>query len=607
VGAGAAALLCILAHAADPQSYKVDIASTGERKLDSTLKESSQLVALRTSAVSPFGLIGRARGDLTRLKTVLDSFGYYQGTVAITIEGVPLEEGSLPETLTALPQGQEAHCRITTTLGPLYRIGKIDLEGELPPGARATLGLTPGAPAVAAAVLAGAGRLQLALQNQGYAYAKVDPPIAYEDPDAHVLDLSFKVDTGPKVRVGDIHFTGFKQVREGVLWRRVALRPGDPYSASAVDQARRDLLDLGVFSAVNVQLAQTPDTEGRVAITFRVRERPKHVVGLKAAYSTDLGGSGGVSWSNRNLTGRADELALSASVINIGGSASTSIGYDVTAKYTLPDVGRRDQSLQFSLGALKQSLEAYDQTAETAGVTLRRKLSSVWSVGLGVSAERDLVVQQGETHNYSLYALTASATYDSTDLPTPLDDPLHGLRANLSVTPTLSVGNPEATFIISQATLATYLDLAKLLAIPPGRSVIATRVLGGLASGAGTFDLPPDQRFYAGGSGTIRGYRYQSVGPQFADGTPIGGTAFGAVGVELRERFGDSLGLVLFADGGEVSDTQNPTDGAFRVGLGIGFRYYTPLGPVRVDLAFPTRRQSGEDKFEVYIGLGQAY
>jgi len=493
------------------------------------------------------------------------------------------------------------------SLGPLYRIGRIDIDGELPPGMASALGLQTGAPAVAADVLAGGARLQAALQNQGFAYARVDAPIADEHPELDVLDLSFHVDAGPRVRFGEVRFTGLKHVNESKVRRRVQLPVGALYDASLVARARKDLLDLGVFGAVNVQLPEKPDAEGRVPITFHLRERLRRVVSLNAAYSSDLGGSGGVTWTNRNLSGRADELRLSASIINLGGTASNGIGYDLSAKYSLPDVWRRDQTLQLSLGALKQSLDAYDQTAQTAGVSLKRKLSSVWGVGVGVSAGHSLVIQEGVTHDYELYAFTVTAFYDSTDLPTPLDDPLHGVRGTFSVAPTLSIGNPQATFLIYQTTIAGYFDMTELIATTPGYTVLAGRFVGGLARGASEFDLPPDQRFYAGGSGTIRGFRYQSVGPQFPDGNPKGGTSFGAVGAELRQRFTETLGGVLFADGGQVSEAADPTAGEFRVGVGTGVRYYTPIGPIRFDLAFPIKRQHNDDKFEIYLGLGQAF
>jgi translocation and assembly module TamA len=180
------------------------------------------------------------------------------------------------------------------------------------------------------------------------------------------------------------------------------------------------------------------------------------------------------------------------------------------------------------------------------------------------------------------------------------------VRASLSVTPTRSFSQPGATFIISQASVAKYLDLQELgLATPPGHSVLALRALAGFAQGASEFSLPPDQRFYAGGSGTIRGYRYQSVGPQFADGNPTGGTAIGAGSVEFRQRIGTNFGAAVFVDAGEVSASSMPSE--FRIGAGAGIRYYTPIGPIRVDIAAPTRHDSNSDAFEIYVGLGQAF
>jgi translocation and assembly module TamA len=185
----------------------------------------------------------------------------------------------------------------------------------------------------------------------------------------------------------------------------------------------------------------------------------------------------------------------------------------------------------------------------------------------------------------------------------------------LTVTPTFSLGHPNARFVVTQITASTYLDLEKLgLAHDPGRSVLALRALAGLAGGASQFSLPPDQRFYAGGSGTIRGYRYQSVGSKnFPDGEPTGGTAINAGTIEFRQRIGAALGFATFVDAGNVSEKLNPLHGAVKVGVGAGLRYYTALGPLRLDLAVPLQRRAGapgvikDDAFEVYIGLGQAF
>jgi translocation and assembly module TamA len=627
-----------LARAADPQPYRLELSPTGNGALDSTLKATSQLAALRTSApVDPFGLIARARGDLGRLGTVLESFGYYQGSVAITINGLALDDPKLGDVLTALPKGRDALCRVSFSLGPLFHLGSIRIDGAIPDSARGSLGLAAGAPAVATDVLAGGARLLTALENQGYAFAKVDAPLADEDPDQHVLNLTFHVVAGPHVRVGEIRLEGLKRVPERLVRRRLLLHTGEPYSALEVERARKDLLTLGVFASVSVRLGNAPDGEGRVPITFHMEERPRHAVSLSAGYSSDLGGSAGVSWSDRNVRGNAEQLTLSATATNLGGTASTGVGYDTSAKYLIPEFAHRDQSLQFAVGAIKQFLQAYQQKALTSGVTLSRKLSSVWTATAGISAVRETITQEGLTGDYTLFALPLGILYDSTDLASPLSDATHGLRSSLTVAPTRSHGQVDSTFFIAQFSIAGYLDLHRLFRADPGRSVLALRALLASAPGATVSvrtvdgvqvqvpDLPPDQRFYAGGSGTVRGYRYQSVGPEFPDGNPVGGTALSAINIEFRQRFGKSFGAALFADAGEVGEKLSPltelihggrcgssaatqgTTNCWAVGVGGGPRYYTPIGVLRFDVAVPTFRRPNDDRFEVYLGLGQAF
>jgi translocation and assembly module TamA len=604
-----------LAHGADPQPYRVDIASTGDGDMDATLKSTSDLQSLRTSApVSPFGLISRGRSDVDRLSTVLESFGYYECRIVIKINGKPLSDPTLADALTALPKGSDARVAISFTLGTLYHLRRIDIDGLVPESINApeTLALNTGQAAVASTVLAAGARLQAALQDEGYAFAKVDPPVAYEAADAPVLDVSFHVVSGTKVNVGEIHFEGLQRVHASLVRKRLMLHTGEQYRPSAIERARHDLFALNVFDQVSVQIGTQIDASGGVPVTFKMRERRRHAFSVSAAYSSDLGGSGGVGWTDRNVFGNAEQLSLSASVINLGGSDTTGIGYDTSAKYLIPEFGHRDQSLQFAVGAIKQQLQAYDQTSKTSSVTLSRKVSSIWTVNVGFSATDEHIIQEQQIHDYTLIASPISIGYDSTNLASPLEDPQHGFRGSVSFTPTLAIGTPNATFIITQVKLATFLDLDHLFSTGAGRSVLAARALAGIAEGAGEFSLPPDQRFYAGGSGTVRGYAYQSVGPQFVrDGSPSGGTAISAGSLEFRQRFGPNWGAVVFIDGGEVSanlkDVPEVTPEGYRVGYGTGLRYYTPIGPIRLDVAVPTKHYLGDDRFDVYIGLGQAF
>ncbi len=269
-----------MAQAADPQPYRVEIASVGDGEMDATLKATSDLQSLRkTAPVSPFGLIARARSDVDRLKTALESFGYYESAVAIKINGMPVANPGLGDTLTALPNGTDAQVAIGFTLGPLYHLRSIDIDGDLPDAMSGTLGLSPGQPAVAAAVLAAGSRLLTALQERAYAFAKVDPPIAYQAADEPVLDLRFHVETGPKVNIGAIHIEGLKRVHESLMRARLRLRTGEPYSASAIEQARRDLLGTG-----RVQPSQP---RGRYR-SRRLRRRTCHLQGPRTSAPRDF-------------------------------------------------------------------------------------------------------------------------------------------------------------------------------------------------------------------------------------------------------------------------------------------------------------------------------
>jgi translocation and assembly module TamA len=633
----AAALTAMLAallgaravQAADPQPYRVDLAATGEAVLDATLKASSNLETLRGHApVSPFGLIARSRADTDRLKTVLESYGYYRSSVTITIEGKALRDPSLPDQLLALPPKQNARVAVSFTLGPLYHLRSIRIEGELPAGSEGLLGLNEGAPAVAATVLAAGSRLLTGLENRGYPFAKVDTPMAYEDQEKPLLDVTFHVAAGAKVNVGEIHVEGLRRVHESMVRKRLLLHTGELYDADKVEAARKDLLKTGVFSTVTVRLGSAVDATGGVPVTFVMQERPRHTIGFNTAYSTDLGGSVGMTWGDRDLFGNGEQLNVAANALNLGGGDTTGIGYDTSVKFIEPDFGHRDQQLQVAVGAVRQFLIAYDQEAVTTSVSLNRKLSSVWSASAGLSASEEHILQAGVRYDYTLLGVPLGLSYDSTDLKSPLDDPTHGMRGSFTVTPTRSLGHPSANFLITQAKLAAYLDLDALFHGGTGRSVIAARALAGVAQGAGEYSLPPDQRFYGGGSGTIRGYPYQGVGPQIfyptptcttnttthqlactaSNDIPIGGTAIIAGSLEFRQRIAGNWGAAAFIDGGQVSSSLKPLPSSLYTGVGAGIRYYTPIGPVRLDLAVPTRiytRDGG--RFQVYIGLGQAF
>jgi translocation and assembly module TamA len=586
------------AVAADPQPYDVSLRPTGNATLDAALHDSSSLISLQKSApAGGFALVERAKQDVTRFTTAMNSFGYYKGETKLTIDGHKLDDPNLADLIGNAPAAPPMKIEASFELGPQFHFGTIAVHG-LPPSVPDKTDLTAGAPAMAAEVLAARDHLLSVVRDAGYPLAKVDLPPATLHLDSNTLDVDLEVDSGKLADIGPITITGLKDMNESFVRQRLLLHTGERFSPTAIEKARQDLASVGVFSVVRMLPADHLDAQGTLPVTVDVTERPLHAVDLGVGYSTDLGLNFTTGWHHRNLFGNAEQLNLTGAM-QTGGNATTKPGYLFGAQFLKPDFLIRDQTLELDVTALKQSLQAYDQTALIEKAAINRKFSKYWSGSLGILGEQESITQEGETRHYNLIGLPASLKYDST---TSLLDPTSGIRATVSVTPMQALGSQSSTFFIMQAAGSTYWDIMK-----DGRSVLALRGLVGQVSGTGVFGLPPDQRFYAGGTGTVRGYRYQSVGPTFPDNKPTGGTGIATGTVEFRQRILGNYGVVAFVDAGQVVDQGSPFSSTWRIGAGIGARYYTPIGPIRLDVAMPVNREPGGDSVELYIGIGQAF
>ena len=138
--------------------------------------------------------------------------------------------------------------------------------------------------------------------------------------------------------------------------------------------------------------------------------------------------------------------------------------------------------------------------------------------------------------------------------------------------------------------------------------MLALRTALGIIVASDRDEVPPDERFYAGGGSSVRGYEFQSVGPR-EDNDPIGGRSLFEISLEGRLYLTDSIGAVLFADGGSAFSSQVPDfHETVRWGLGAGLRYFTRAGPVRVDIAFPlSQRSDMDDSYQLYVSFGQSF
>lgn len=599
-------LLCLLficdtspAFGANPVRYKVNFTPTGDQELDGLLKQTSSLVALQSKLPpAPFALVGRARTDQEQFITVLHSLGYDSGLVKVTIDGISLDTPSLLAQLNQLADSQDAQVGITVEKGTLYKLGPVSITG-LPEGFTPKTKIHAGQVARAAPVLEARDQLTAALHNEGYAFAQVSEPYALANQTTHKLNVSYTVDAGPRVNIGAITFSGLKHTDPTFLRRNIDLHPGQPYSATALQNARSTLLGLGVFSSVMPIPAQQA-TDGEVPIDFHVQEMKRHTVSISGAYATDTGFSVGTGWKDRNLFGRAESLTLFTAISGIAGNATNGIGYDLKGVFTKPNYYVHNQTLTLSAEALKESLTAYDRKGVILGGSLSRPITSNTSITYGPTFINEQVKQEGRNQTYVLAQFPIAFGWTTTN---SVLEPTKGHKLSLSLTPTYPVvGKRHHPFVILLGSGSIYVPVEQ-----DARGVVAVHGILGSIQGTSQFNVPPDQRFYAGGSGTIRGYSYQTVGPLFPDGKPEGGLALDAINFEFRQHITKTIGIVPFIDAGQVNAGSRPFKGPVRVGYGLGLRYYTGIGPIRVDVALPAKHTPGSGSFALYIGLGEAF
>jgi len=617
--------LTAIVHA-DALPYRPTISPTGDARLDQAIEDASQLVRFKDRApVGPFALIARAEADAARIDRVLRSFGYYDAVIVVRIAGLRSGDAPLLALLEGLPGDSSVPVELDIDPGPVYRIGSARLDGPVPDTARQVFDLAAGRPAQAGDVLAAGQAVLSALQEDGFALARVPPPDALVDHGERAMDVRYVAEPGPRLALGEISVSGLERLDEDYIRRRLGIEAGEPFSPSRLERARQDLLAHGVLAWARLTPGDAPDETGRLPVRVEVAERPPRVIRLGGAYASDEGATLSAAWIHRNLFGRAEELTLQGEVGRLTQNRLANLSHLARGSLRLPDLWLRDLDLKLDLASVGESLDAYDRDAVTAGASLERRFTPGLSGSAGLGFEDSQITQDGGPQDYRLVFLPLRVSYDSADDPL---DPTRGLRLVAEATPAQVLEGRGGGFVRGRAVAFGYWmppiegwqgrgarsaesagddpdDAGEGLAL--SRTVLAARLALGNIQNAAVEDVPPDWRFYAGGGGSVRGFPFQSIGPRTASGQPAGGDGLLEASFELRLRFGEEWGAVAFVDAGAVSEEGIPGLRDLSVGAGIGLRYHTPIGPVRVDLATPLTASSGDSPVQLYIAIGQAF
>jgi len=581
----------------DPLSYRVALTAPGsDAPLVRRLRSASTLVAGQSRPVSgAAGLLAKARADREVLVATLYEEARYDAVVEITIEGRPLD--AIPPDAT-FPAAKPVPVAIEVHAGEPYRIGKVVLAGGAAGYDPAAYDLAPGAPAGSATVLKAESDIVLSLKKKGHPFARVADRQIVADHATHRLDVRLDFATGPQAAFGDLSVTGTKALDKPFVAYMADIRRGKLYTPETVSDARDRLLALGVFDSVRVKPAESLASDGSLPVSIGVTDRKRHFLGIGATLSNIDGAGIEGYWGDRNLFGRAERLRLDASIAGIGARSMSRLDYDAKLAFTKPGVLGPESKFAADFGISFDHPDAYDKFSVSGGAGLTYQFTKHQTASVGAELEWARVDDAYGTSRHLLLSVPLEYAFDDRDNKL---DPAKGFRIVLD-------GEPDHDFLSNASYLRLRGQITAYRALDPkNRFVLAGRLAAGTILGASLPDIIADKRYYAGGGGSVRGYGFQAIGPRNPDGTPTGGRAFVETSLELRFRATEKFGLVSFIDGGSVTDAQVPTFSGMRFGAGVGLRYMTGFGPLRLDAAVPLNRQPGDANFGLYAGIGQAF
>ncbi|MCS6987188.1 MAG: BamA/TamA family outer membrane protein [Sphingomonadaceae bacterium] len=577
-----------------PARYTVVLEGLDHRGIVAAWRAASALWQGRREAVATIDLSSRIRADEKLLQALLAQEGWFAARVATQVTPGPEE--------TVVTLRVEPGRRFT------WEEVAIEVFPEDEPAVLADFGLMPGAPIRLPDVEEAEAAYRLRLAAAGFPFAELGPRDIVIDREAGTGSYLLTGLLGPRAVFGRIRLEGHRPFSERHAQVIARFRPGEPWREALVDDFRRALAMTRLIAnlAVRPQASGATDAQGR-AITDVVvtgEPAPRRSLEALAGYSTEEGVRVEGRWQSRNLWRPEGTFTVRAVV----GTLEQRLDADLRQA----NFGRRDRFL--ALGTYFSNLDQPAFRARGFGLSaaIGRQSTPIWQkrwtwqTGLEVlqSREQDKVAATGQLGPREAFTIFAAPTTGGLDLTDDLLDPGRGARAGLKVSPEGAFANGDlVAYVRLQGDASAYWRAAT-------RLVVAARVRLGSIVGTQTANVAPSRRLYAGGGGSIRGYGFQSVGPQApgakAEAVPVGGRGLFETGVELRYRIGD-FGLVGFLDAGQAVDRPRPSLVGLRAGGGLGVRYYSPIGPLRLDVARAIDRRPQDPRLVLYISIGQAF
>ena len=538
-------------------------------------------------------IASREGEDAALLKKLLAAEGWFDAQVVTRLDR------------SDAPGGQPLLAVIEVSPGKRFSYSSITINAQptVPPLLiQDNLALKLGDPVRAEQVLVEEAKVALALPENGYPFAELGQRDVLLDQDTGGADYTLPITVGPRGTYGRIVSEGNEAFGADHVAVLARFKPGELYDSRKVDDLRQALIATGLFKGIGIEPRRTgqPGPDGTEVVDIAVKQQAglPRIIAATAGYGTGEGFRAEASWTNLNFSRPEGALVVS------GLLGTQEQGAGVTFRRS--NAGKRDRTLQLAADLHHSDYDAFSAYTGRLAARISYDSTPLWQkrlsyaygvqlIGTNESAY-DFTQAKRVRRTYAIAGLSGQVGFDTTD---SLLDPSKGFRLTALVEPEGSLRGGFSPYVRARLDGSVYYRVG-------GSITLAARARVGSIQGVSLDDLAPSRRLYAGGGGSVRGFGYQQLGPRDPNNDPIGARSLTEAAFELRYRFGD-YGVVVFTDLGQAYTSSTPRFDNLRVGVGLGARIYTNFGPMRIDVATPLHRRTGESRFNIYVSIGQAF
>ncbi len=567
--------------------YSVEFEGLDDTPTMKTIKALAQLTSLKKRPPASINALRyRAESDVPEIIKVLHAQGYLEATVNIRLQD---DNGYYLVVVSINPGPRYTLDQYTIHFDSsenelLNNCSQISLEG---------LGIKKGHPAFAQFLIERELDLLQKLSECGFPLASITRRDFIANGETKTVNVELDVQTGPLAHFGSVSVEGLRSVKPELVTRKTQWQQSEIYNNQYVERTQSALIDTGLFSSVLITHGDALLPDGTLPMKIDVMETKHRSINVGASYQTHFGPGLTFGWQDRNVGGVGQK-------ISIQGDVAWAIVSGL-ATYQIPDFGAPYQDFFVQAQAMHEKIIAYHDSSYSIGNRLERNFDIRFRYSFGAKIERLLVSDSVDNANYLLLELPVYLRWSTAN---SLLNPTRGITIEYYMIPTVNTTDPKQYYLFQKLVPSFYIPLTSSHSI-----VLAHKLTFGSIASPELNAVPVPKRFLGGSDVDLRGYEYLTVSPLRDHHKPIGGRSAIYYSFETRFRVTETIGLVPFFDIGNVELSSLPRfKGEWFKSVGIGGRYFSFLGPIRVDVGFPLdRRKKLDSRYRILVSIGQMF